>query len=123
MGWQRYLETKTTFPPLLRLSVLTRRKGRLMIICFVIVSRCSRTVADAVTHYRNSSRSVLLLWSTGRVHLLLNNSLSALYEVVSFSICSEYFEIPTLRMECRPACRVTDPTPAKCSRVRVNALP
>jgi hypothetical protein len=36
--WQWYLETKTNFPPVLRVSILTRRKCRLALVCFDVVS-------------------------------------------------------------------------------------
>jgi hypothetical protein len=36
--WDSYLERKTGYPPILRPSILTRRKGKLTLLCFVIVS-------------------------------------------------------------------------------------
>lgn len=38
--WQWYLERKTTFSPIIRTSVLTRSKGKLALVCFVVVSPC-----------------------------------------------------------------------------------
>ncbi|KAJ9099816.1 hypothetical protein QFC21_003816 [Naganishia friedmannii] len=40
--WQWYLEHETTFPPVIRTSVLTRSRGKLALVCFVVVSSLHR---------------------------------------------------------------------------------
>jgi hypothetical protein len=37
LGWQSYLEERTNFPPIIRPSLMTRRKGKLTLVCLVIV--------------------------------------------------------------------------------------
>jgi hypothetical protein len=37
VGWQSYLEKRTHFPPILRPSLFTKKKGKLTLVCLVIV--------------------------------------------------------------------------------------
>jgi hypothetical protein len=47
--WECYLESKTDFPPILRMSVISRHRGRLGIMLFVTVSVCLRVCQETIT--------------------------------------------------------------------------
>jgi hypothetical protein len=38
VGWAHYLEKNTGYPPIMRISVLTRKRGRIAVMLFIVVS-------------------------------------------------------------------------------------
>lgn len=85
--WQHYLECKTDFPPVIRTSILTRRRGRLALVCFVIVRAFLRMAL--VLCIADYNILVYLDECLRRVSMVDNSVLYAFHRPQSFGICCE----------------------------------
>lgn len=81
VAWQYYLELKTDYPPILRMSIISRHKGRLGIILFITVS-CSKSVTEQLVKLSAPVHSDGIF----RRHALLRHHLlSAVGRLITFS--------------------------------------